>query len=188
MKIGYARVSTLEQNLNLQIDALQKAGCDKIFTDKVSGAKTDRKGLDAAIAYCRPGDTFMVWKLDRLGRNVRDLLAKLDLLYSHKIEFKSITDSIDTNTPIGKLFFHITACLTEFERDRLIERTKAGLEAARARGRLGGRPQKLDEKKINSMLELYNGKNHTVKEICSIFKIGHVTFYNYLHKKNLKEI
>jgi DNA invertase Pin-like site-specific DNA recombinase len=139
--IGYARVSKTEQNLDLQIDALKAAGCDphRIFTDKQSGAKWDRRGLDTALSHLREGDTLVVWKMDRLGRTVLQSVQFLTSLHQEKIEFRSLTEGIDTNTPMGKFYFHMAAALAELERDRLIERTNAGLAAAKARGRKGGR-------------------------------------------------
>src|SRR5437660_12491827 len=141
MNIGYARVSTQDQTLHLQKDALEKLGCSKIFTDTASGAKAERKGLDEALAYVREGDTLVVWKLDRLGRSLQHLIETITQLNNRKIGFQSITEQIDTTTSGGKLIFHIFGALAEFERDIIRERTKAGLEAARARGRRGGRPK-----------------------------------------------
>ena len=147
MLIGYARVSTTDQTLDLQKDALQKAGCDRIFTDTASGAKAERTGLDEALSYVRPGDTLVVWRLDRLGRSLRHLIETITALDNRKIGFKSTTESIDTTTSGGKLIFHIFGALAEFERDIIRERTQAGLTAARARGRKGGRPKALAPKK-----------------------------------------
>src|SRR5438067_11357133 len=141
MSVGYARVSTHDQTLNLQQDALEKIGCTKIFTDIISGAKAERKGLQEAIDYVREGDTLVVWRLDRLGRSLKHLIDTITTLNNRKIGFKSITENIDTTTSGGKLIFHIFGALAEFERDVIKERTKAGLQAARARGRLGGRPK-----------------------------------------------
>ena len=143
MLVGYARVSTTEQTLDLQFDALKKAGCSKIFTDTASGAKTERKGLDEALSYVREGDTLVVWRLDRLGRSLTHLIETVSQLDNRKIGFKSLTEQIDTTTSGGKLIFHIFGALAEFERNLIRERTNAGLQAARARGRVGGRPKKL---------------------------------------------
>src|SRR5437588_4732371 len=140
MQIGYARISTGEQTLDLQRDALERAGCEKLFTDTASGAKTERPGLSKALEQLRSGDTLVVWRLDRLGRSLRHLIDTLLELDSHGVGFKSLTESIDTTTPGGKLIFHIFGALAEFERDLIRERTNAGMAAARARGRLGGRP------------------------------------------------
>jgi DNA invertase Pin-like site-specific DNA recombinase len=141
MLIGYARVSTHEQTINLQRDALDKAGCTKIFTDTASGAKTEREGLEQALTYVRKGDTFVVWRLDRLGRSLPHLIATMTDLEERGIGFKSLTENIDTTTSGGKLIFHIFGALAEFERNLIRERTTAGLTAARARGRKGGRPR-----------------------------------------------
>jgi DNA invertase Pin-like site-specific DNA recombinase len=143
MLIGYAWVSAHEQTLNLQRDALQKAGCNKIFTDTASGAKTERKGLEQALSYVRKGDTLVVWRLDRLGRSLPHLIAAMTDLEERGIGFKSLTENIDTITSGGKLIFHIFGALAEFERNLIKERTQAGLTAARARGKKGGRPQAL---------------------------------------------
>jgi DNA invertase Pin-like site-specific DNA recombinase len=141
MLIGYARVSTQEQTLNLQRDALEKAGCNKIFTDTASGAKTERIGLEEALSYVRKGDTLIVWRLDRLGRSLPHLITTMTDLEERGIGFKSLTENIDTTTSGGKLIFHIFGALAEFERNLIRERTQAGLLAARARGRRGGRPK-----------------------------------------------
>jgi DNA invertase Pin-like site-specific DNA recombinase len=138
MLIGYARVSTSDQTVNPQTDALEKIGCTKIFTDIISGATTERQGLDEALAYVREGDTLVVWRLDRLGRSLKHLIETITALNNRKIGFKSLQENIDTTTSGGKLIFHIFGALAEFERDIIRERTQAGLKAARARGRLGG--------------------------------------------------
>src|SRR5437773_9356611 len=148
MNIGYARVSTQDQTLNLQKDALENIGCSKIFTDTISGSTTERKGLDAALAYVREGDSLVVWKLDRLGRSLKHLIETITQLNNRKIGFKSLTENIDTTTSGGKLIFHIFGALAEFERDIIRERTLAGLQAARARGRRGGRPKALASKTV----------------------------------------
>ena len=140
-KIGYARVSTSDQTFALQEDALRKAGCERIFYDKASGAKTARPGLDQAIQYLRKGDVLVVWKLDRLGRSLRHLIDVVAELSSREIGFQSLTEALDTTTPGGRLIFHIMGALAQFERDIIRERTQAGLAAGRARGRLGGRPK-----------------------------------------------
>src|SRR5512144_2214577 len=162
MLIGYARVSTADQTLNLQKDALQKAGCERIFTDTASGAKAERVGLGEALGYVRKGDTLVVWKLDRLGRSLKHLIETITALNNRKIGFKSITEAIDTTTSGGKLIFHIFGALAEFERDIIRERTQAGLTAARARGRKGGRPKALTTKRAAQLQTLYNDKNNTI--------------------------
>src|SRR5437763_3033203 len=141
MLIGYARVSTQDQTLNLQKNALEKIGCSKIFTDTASGAQTERKGLDEALAYVREGDSLVVWKLDRLGRSLKHLIETITALNNRNVGFQSITEHIDTTTSGGKLIFHIFGAFAEFERDIIRERTNAGLAAARAGGRFGGRPK-----------------------------------------------
>src|SRR5215469_11680966 len=140
MKIGYVRVSKHEQNEALQVDALKEAGCEKWFVEKVTGTKAERKGLNEALAYARSGDIFMVWKLDRAGRSLKHLIELLNHLDQHQIGFRSLTEQIDTTTPGGKLILHLMGALAEFERDLIRERTNAGLAAAKARGRVGGRP------------------------------------------------
>ena len=183
MLIGYARVSTEDQTLDLQRDALTKAGCDRLFTDTMSGAKADRPGLAEALAFARPGDTLVVWRLDRLGRSLRHLIETVTALEQRGIGFKSLTESIDTTSPGGKLVFHIFGALAEFERDLIRERTHAGLTAARARGRTGGRPTVKafqDPKKLAAAKKLYEDKQTPVDTICQMFKISRPTFYRYL--------
>ena len=183
MNIGYARVSTHDQNLGLQEDALKRENCEEIFNDVASGAKTDRPGLEEALAYLREGDTLVVWKLDRLGRSIQHLIQTIKALSKRKIGFKSLQENMDTTTSGGKLIFHIFSALAEFEQDLIGERTKAGLKAARARGRLGGRPPLLDSRQINRMIDMYNDQKNTVAEICKIYDISRPSFYNYLKKR-----
>jgi DNA invertase Pin-like site-specific DNA recombinase len=183
MNIGYARVSTHDQNLGLQEDALKREDCKEIFNDVASGVKTDRPGLEEALAYLRKGDTLVVWKLDRLGRSIQHLIQTVKALSERKIGFKSLQENIDTTTSGGKLIFHIFSALAEFERDLIGERTQAGLKAARARGRLGGRPSLLDNRQINRMIEMYDEQKNTVAEICKIYSISRPSFYNYLKKR-----
>jgi DNA invertase Pin-like site-specific DNA recombinase len=180
MNIGYARVSTQDQTLALQKDALEKIGCKKIFTDTASGTKAERKGLDEALEYVREGDTLVVWRLDRLGRSLKHLIETITKLNNRKIGFKSIQENIDTTTSGGKLVFHIFGALAEFERDIIRERTYAGLQAARARGRKGGRPKSLTEKKAGMARELYNNKNNSISEICKTLNISRITLYRYI--------
>jgi DNA invertase Pin-like site-specific DNA recombinase len=180
MLIGYARVSTLEQSLDLQTDALKRAGCEKLFTDKAGGARAARPGLDQALAHLRKGDTLMVWKLDRLGRSLQHLIETVGQLQERKVGFCSLQESIDTTTSGGKLVFHVFAALAEFERDIIRERTRAGLYAARARGKKGGRPRKLDAKKKTQARTLYNDKANTIADICRTLRIGRTTLYRYL--------
>jgi DNA invertase Pin-like site-specific DNA recombinase len=168
MLIGYARVSTLEQNLDLQIDALQKAGCEKIFTDKMSGAKA-RPGLDEALAFLRPGDVLVVWKLDRLGRRTVKLIQLIEELKERGIGFKSLSNAIDTTTPEGMFIYRISSSFAELERDLARERTMAGLSAARTRGRLGGRPRKLNDTQAHLAATMLKDPNTSIDEVCETF-------------------
>jgi DNA invertase Pin-like site-specific DNA recombinase len=143
MRIGYARVSTRDQNLEMQLDALNKAGCQRIFTDKVSGAQVERPGLKEALSHLREADTLVVWKLDRLGRSVKGLVDLVNELETREVHFQSITDGVDTKTPAGRFFFHVMASLAQMERELILERTRAGLEAARCAGRVGGRKRQM---------------------------------------------
>lgn len=154
MLIGYARVSTQDQNLDLQRSALVKAGCEKIFEDKTSGSRSERPGLSKALEMLRPGDTLVVWKLDRLGRSVKHLVDLVGELAKQETNFKSLTDSIDTATPSGRFFFHVMASLAQMERELAIERTRAGLEAAKRLGRRGGRKRQMTDSKIASAKKL----------------------------------
>ena len=184
MLIGYARISTTEQNLDLQRDALKQAGCVKIIEDTASGSKAQRSGLDRALELLRSGDTLVVWRLDRLGRTLRHLIELITELEGQGIGFRSLQESIDTTSPGGTLVFHIFGALAEFERNLIRERTRAGLEAARARGRRGGRRHKLDARKRALAVELYRGKKHTVDEICGMVGISKPTLYAYIREAN----
>jgi DNA invertase Pin-like site-specific DNA recombinase len=182
--IGYARVSTQDQHLHLQQDALKSAGCIKIFTDTMSGATTERKGLDEALAYLRDGDTLVVWRLDRLGRSLKHLIETVTTLQEKGIGLKSLTEHIDTGTSGGKLIFHIFGALAEFERNLIRERTTAGLLAARARGKQGGRPksQLSDEKKLQLAKQMYEDKKIPVANIYKGLGIPRSTFYKYVRE------
>jgi DNA invertase Pin-like site-specific DNA recombinase len=180
MFVGYARVSTTDQTLDLQQDALTSAGCTKIYTDTASGTQTERKGLTEALTYVRGGDTLIVWKLDRLGRSLKDLITRITELNDRKIGFKSLTEQIDTTTSGGKLIFHIFGALAEFERDIIRERTNAGLEAARARGKRGGRPKALSPEKIRLARRLYADTSTSVAEICRMLGISRHTLQRYV--------
>ena len=183
MIFAYARVSTTDQNPDLQFDALKQSGFDRLFTDKASGAKTDRPEFNKLLGQLRPGDSILIWKLDRLGRSLRHLLDVVDQLNGIGVGLKSLTDPIDTTTSQGKLIFNIFAALAEFERDLIRERTMAGLAAARARGRIGGRPKGLTpEGKRNAIAaaSLFREGNHTIPEICEALSISKSTFYRYL--------
>jgi len=178
--IGYARVSTLDQNPALQHDALTAAGCVRVFTDTASGALDEREQLTAALDYLRDGDVLCVWRLDRLGRSVRHLTETINTLAQRGIGFRSLTEGIDTTTPAGRLVFHIFASLAEFEREIIRERTNAGLSAARARGRKGGRRPKLTPGKLETAWTLYQGKQHTVAQIAEIVGVSRATLYRHL--------
>lgn len=183
MKVGYCRVSTHDQHLAMQQDALKTTGCEEIYSDIASGAKTERPGLEQAISFLREGDTLVVWKLDRLGRSIQHLIQTIKILNDRGIGFQSLQESIDTTTSGGKLIFHIFGALAEFERDLIRDRTNAGLKAARARGKLGGRPALLNCRQISRLRELYDERRSSVNEICKIFGISRTSFYNYLNKK-----
>ncbi|MFD1736390.1 recombinase family protein [Bacillus salitolerans] len=182
MKIGYARVSTQDQSLDLQLDALEKVGCEKIYEEKVSGMKDDRPQLLDLLKYAREGDVLVVYKLDRLGRSTKRLIELSDELQDKGIELVSIRDSIDTTTAVGKAMFRMLAVLSEMERDLISERTRAGLESARARGRSGGRPKK-DKKDIEKALKLYDTEQYTVKEIEEMTNVSKATLYREIRKR-----
>lgn len=187
MNIGYCRVSTSDQHLRLQEDALTSAGCTEIFRDIASGIKPSRPGLDGALAYLREGDTLVVWKLDRLGRSIQHLIKTVKELNEKQIGFRSLQENIDTTTSGGRLIFHIFSALAEFEKDLITERTKAGLKAARVRGKMGGRPPLLDRRQISRMIEMYDEGKNTVAEICKIYDISRPSFYNYLNRIRKQE-
>lgn len=178
MKIGYARVSTEDQNPALQLDALQAAGCERVFSDQASGAQADRPGLAEALAFARPGDTLICWRLDRLGRSVRHLIELAEDLQARGVGLCSLHDQIDTTTAGGKMLFHVLAALAEFERGLIQERTRAGLAAARARGRKGGR-KAIDNATIRSIQQLAASPNVVVKDACDSLGISRATFYKY---------
>jgi DNA invertase Pin-like site-specific DNA recombinase len=180
MLIGYARVSTQDQTLDLQKDALQKIGCTKIFTDTASGSATERLGLTEALQFLRAGDALVVWRLDRLGRSLQHLIETISKLQQRAIGFKSLTENIDTTTPGGKLIFHVFGALAEFERDLIRERTQAGLAAARARGRRGGRPILLNAKQRQLLQTLYSDKSSRIADTLSALHISKSTLYRYL--------
>jgi DNA invertase Pin-like site-specific DNA recombinase len=183
MLIGYARVSTLEQTVTPQIDELTRAGCQQIFRDQASGAKSERPGLQEALDFLREGDSLVVWRLDRLGRSLKHLLETVSVLEERGIGFHSLQESIDTTTSGGRLIFHIFGALAEFERNLIRERTLAGLRAARARGRNGGRPKSLNDTKIQLAYRLYDEKGQSIKEICQILGISKPTLYSYLNQR-----
>lgn len=183
MLIGYARVSTQDQNLDLQRDALKAAGCEKLFEDRVSGAATVRFGLDAAIEALRKGDTLVVWRLDRLGRTLSHLISTVHELGARGVGFRSLTEAIDTTSSTGNLVFQIFGAIAEFERNLIRERTQAGLAAARARGRDGGRPPKLAPKQQQLLFETYDRREKPVRELCEVFGISKKTLYEYLKRR-----
>lgn len=182
MLVGYARVSTLDQHEDLQIDALRQAGCERIYTDHASGAKASRPELDRMLDMLREGDVVVVWKLDRLGRSVQNLVDLMDRFQQAGIGFRSLTEQMDTTTPGGVLIFNLFAALAQFERDLIRERTNAGLEAARARGRKGGRPRKLTDRDVAMIKQLYESRQVTVKEIADRFGVGRTTVYKALEE------
>ncbi len=186
--IGYARVSTFEQILDLRQDALTAAGCNRIFTDTASGGRNDRPGLVQALDYVREGDVLVVWRLDRLGRSLKYLIEIITTLNERGIGFKSLTEQIDTTTSGGKLVFHVFGALAEFERDVIRDRTQAGLIAARACGRMGGRPKKLATGgKVAMAQALYDDKTHSVADICRTLGISRTTLYRYIQIKRPAE-
>jgi DNA invertase Pin-like site-specific DNA recombinase len=180
MNIGYARVSTGEQTLDLQMDALAQDDCEKIFTETASGTKSERPVLQEALAYARAGDTLVVWRLDRLGRSLPHLIETVTDLRTRGIGFRSLTEQIDTTTPGGKLIFHVFGALAEFERDLIQERTHAGLAAARARGRVGGRPRKLTPNQVALARRLYGDGETDIATICQTLGISRATLYRAL--------
>jgi DNA invertase Pin-like site-specific DNA recombinase len=189
MKIGYARVSTKQQSPDLQIDALRADGCERVYVDVVSGAKADRPELGKLQEMLRPNDVVVVWKLDRLGRSLRNLVELFEIFAAKGVGLRSLNDHLDTTTPQGKLVFHLFAALAEFERDIIRERTVAGLEAARSRGRKGGRPEGLSKEAKNKAIAaaaLYQQKAMSVQEICRQLSISKTSFYKYLRHQGVK--
>ena len=180
MLVGYERVSTDDQSTDLQHDALVQAGCEKFFSDKMSGAKFDRPGLTECLNFLREGDVLVVWRLDRLGRSLKDLIATIEALNERGIGFKSVQEAIDSTTPTGKLVFHIFGAIAEFERNLIRERIMAGLQASRARGRKGGRRQKLTPQQIAIGKSLAKDPDRTVISICEILNISKQTYYRYI--------
>ena len=180
--IGYCRVSTSDQDPALQRDALEAAGCIKIFTDTASGSLDQRPELDRMLDQLRPGDTVVVWRLDRLGRSLRHLISLIEDFEERGVGFRSLTEAMDTTTPGGRLIFQIFGAMSEFERSIIRERTKAGLEAARARGRKGGRPTVMTPEKIKIARSLYDSKNYTVETIAKELGVSRKTVYRHLSK------
>ena len=188
MKIGYARVSTQDQNLDLQLNALRSVGCEQIFQEKITGGTTDRPELQKMLAQLRTGDEVVVWKLDRLGRNLTHLIELVNLFSEKLVTFSSINDKIDTSTPAGKLIFHIFCSLAEFERSQIRERTMAGLAAAKLNGRTGGKPKGLSEeaKKTARVVESLHREGHPIKQIGKELGISRTTVYKYLEERGIK--
>lgn len=184
MKVGYARISTKDQDLSLQIAALKRAGCSRehIFTDTTSGRIVDRPGLDECLSFLRPKDQLVVWKLDRLGRTVKGLIELITDLERRKVQFQSVTEGIDTTTAGGRFFFHVLAAFAEMERELIVERTRAGLAAAKALGRQGGAPRKLTAKKLKAA-KILLAQNTPPKEVAAHFHIGVSTLYRHLAKE-----
>lgn len=183
MQIGYARISTEDQKLDLQLDALKQAGCDHVFKDVASSAKSDRVGLDTATKYLRQGDTLVVWKLDRLGRSLKHLIDVVNGLNLKGVFFKSLQENIDTASSGGKLTFHLFGALAEFERDIIRERTKAGLEAARSRGRIGGRPKALNDKQIQQARQLMSNPSNSASDVSKTLGVSRATLYRNLKSR-----
>jgi len=180
--LGYARVSTSDQDASLQVDALNAAGCYRVFVDVLSGSLQSRPELDKLLDQIRPGDTLVVWRLDRLGRSIRHLIDQLASLATREVGFRSLQETIDTNSPGGRLVFHVFVALAEFERDLIKERTNAGLKAARARGRTGGRPSRLTANQVNTARRMYAEQEITVAEIGKVLGVSRMTIYRTLNK------
>ena len=180
MLVGYARVSTADQTARSQTDALEAAGCEKVFEETASGAKTDRPVLWSAINYAREGDVLVVWRLDRFGRSLKDLIHNVGVLQDKGVGFRSLTEGIDTTTPTGTLVFHIFGALAEFERELIRERTQAGLRAARARGRKGGRKPKMTKRKVKAASKLLADPETSIDAVCETIGVSRATLYRYV--------
>jgi DNA invertase Pin-like site-specific DNA recombinase len=184
MRVGYARVSRKNQRLEPQRDALLADGCGRVFEEKISSREVDRKALQEAFNYCREGDVLVVARLDRLGRSLRELIDLVGELEGRGVGFRSLKESLDTTTAGGRLIFHVFGALAEFEREIIRERTMAGLESARARGRHGGRPRVLDENRAGLARRLKREGDHSVEEICEMLGVGRSTLYRYLREED----
>lgn len=185
MKIGYARVSTGNQELALQLSALKEAGCEKIFTEVASGAPQDRLGLNDCLDYGRPGDSLVVWKLDRLGRSMKGLVDLAEILAQKQIDLISLTDGIDTKTPAGRFFFNIMAAMATMERELILERTRAGLDAAKLQGKIGGRKRVLTGQKLLAAKSLLEKMDH--KQVAKSLNVSLATLYRYFPASDLPE-
>jgi DNA invertase Pin-like site-specific DNA recombinase len=187
-RIGYARVSTDEQSLDLQLDALKEAGCERVFTEKASGALDDRPALERLLDHLREGDTVVVWRLDRLGRSLRHLIEIVGRFDERSVGFRSLTEGIDTTSSGGKLVFHLFAALAEFERELIRERTRAGLAAARARGRNGGRPKVMTPEKLEVARRMYESRKHSMGAIAATLGISRATLYRSLRSEGVAAV
>jgi DNA invertase Pin-like site-specific DNA recombinase len=183
MKVGYARVSTPSQDIKMQIDALEKEGCRPIYQEVISGAKAARVQLEECFKFLKEGDTLIVWSIDRLGRTQKELINLLASLKEKSVSFRSLKENIETDTPMGQMMFSIFSMLAEFEHNRSIERSKAGLEAARARGKYGGRRYKHNYRERQLIKGMYESKRYTLRELCEMHKISIVTIYNYKNEE-----
>jgi len=182
MKIGYARISSADQSLSLQQDALAAAGCHRVFSDTASGARQDRPELQRALEQLREDDVLITWRLDRLGRSLKHLIDIVSDLEEQGVGFVSLQEGFDTTTNGGRLVFHIFGALADFERGLIRERTMAGLQAARARGRKGGRPEKLKSSQVRTLVSMYNSKQHSIAEISRTFAVSRPTIYRYIRQ------
>lgn len=189
MKIGYARVSTIDQNLDMQIEALKDAGClpDNIYSEHISGVKTKRPEFMNCMKFLREGDTLVIWKIDRLSRSFKELFAITDSLQERGIDLVIVTQNIDTSTSMGKFMFNLLGIMAEFERDMTIERTKAGLKVAREKGRIGGAPRKHSQSQIDAAIKMKQGTNKTHREVCEIFNMKEPTLHRYVQQERKKE-
>jgi DNA invertase Pin-like site-specific DNA recombinase len=180
MRVGYARVSTSDQRLDLQRDGLLQSGCTKIFAEVARGATAERTALNAALEYVRPDDTLVVWRLDRLGRSLRHLIHVVNMLHERGVGFQSLVEAIDTTTPTGQFFLHVTGAFAELERNLIRERTMAGLASARQRGHYGGRPKAIAPDTFAMALQLYEARTTSVQHICRRLGMARRSFYRYL--------
>src|SRR3990167_6302000 len=187
MLVGYARVSTVDQNLELQLSALKEIGCEKLYQDHISGTKTNRPGLNMALEVLRKNDTLVVWKLDRLGRTVKGLIDLVNQLHQKEIHFKSITDNVDTSSTSGRFFFHVMASLAQMERELIAERTKAGLAAAKAQGRVGGRKRKMTQSKIESAKKLL-ASGVLPKDVAQNLGVSIPTLYRWIPASQMESV
>ena len=187
MKVGYMRVSRREQNPDLQRRALEAAGCERIFGEKASGANAEREELLAALEYAREGDVLVVWKLDRLGRSLKDLIGRMEELQERGVGFASLTEGLDTTTPGGRLVYHVFGALAEWEREVIRERTFAGLAAARARGKNGGRPAKMNERQIARARVMLQNRDISLSEVCETFGVSKTTLYRHLNRRKVED-